>query len=451
MNPTVFWTIATVMVVLCTAAVVIPVFWVRPAEGATFDKRRLLAAIGLSAGIPLAALAMYATVGSPALVGQTAASPGSAMTAPHDGAMGGPSEPAAGGADAAAAGDMEAAIARLEARLQQEPGDVAGWQLLAQSYEFVGRSADAERARARAGGAPAGAAPGPASTAPAGAAASAPAIAANGSVDALVNTAQTARRNRDFKTAIANFEQLAKRNAMSADLWADYADAVGASRGRLDESSEALLAKALALDPNHPKALWLLGSLQVERADYRSALATWQRMQKVLPPDSSDARLIAANIAEARAALGAQAPPAPAAVTAARGAASPAPAAAAGKTAPTTGVTLRGEVQLDARWRGKVAPDTVLYIFAKAVGQPGPPVAVFRTSAARWPVAFVLDDSLSMMPGRNLSASSNVVIEARLSRSGSANPQAGDLRGSTPAMDPRKAGMLRVLINEEIG
>jgi cytochrome c-type biogenesis protein CcmH len=76
---------------------------------------------------------------------------------------------------------------------------------------------------------------------------------------------------------------------------------------------------------------------------------------------------------------------------------------------------------------------------------------VFRTSAASWPVAFVLDDSLSMMPGRNLSAASSVVVEARLSRSGSANPQAGDLRGSTPAMDPRKAGALRVLINEEIG
>jgi cytochrome c-type biogenesis protein CcmH len=66
-------------------------------------------------------------------------------------------------------------------------------------------------------------------------------------------------------------------------------------------------------------------------------------------------------------------------------------------------------------------------------------------------VAFVLDDSLSMMPGRNLSASPSVVVEARLSRSGSANPQAGDLRGSTPALDPRKAGALRVLINEEIG
>jgi cytochrome c-type biogenesis protein CcmH len=163
----------------------------------------------------------------------------------------------------------------------------------------------------------------------------------------------------------------------------------------------------------------------------------------VLPPDSSDARLIAENIAEARAALGAPGQAAPPAMSA--------PAVQTAKAAASAGVTLRGEVQLDPRWRGKVTPDTVLYIFAKAVGQPGPPVAVFRTNAARWPVTFVLDDSLAMMPGRNLSSASSVVVEARLSRSGSANPTTGDLRGATPALNPRATGALRVLINEEIG
>ncbi|MFO1428198.1 MAG: hypothetical protein U1F11_14765 [Steroidobacteraceae bacterium] len=365
---------------------------------------------------------------------------------------------------------MQAAIERLEARLAKEPGDAAGWQLLAQSYEFMGRAEDAARARDRAAGgtgtamasAPAAgaaatralAAPptaGPAAAAvPQGAAPTA-ALAGGKDVNALVLAAQTARRQRDFKASIAAFEQLARRGAMTADLWADYADAVGADRRTLDDASEPLIRKALALDPNHAKALWLLGSLQVQRGDYRGALATWERMQKVLQPGSSDARLIAENIAEARAALGGPGPGAAtlrataAALPAGTGASAAPPAAAA------AGVALRGEVQLDARFRNKVAAGTVLFVFAKAVGQPGPPVAVLRTTAARWPVAFVLDDSLAMMPGRNLSNSRSVVVEARLSRSGSANPSPGDLRGTSAALDPHGSAPLRIVIDEQIG
>ena len=111
---------------------------------------------------------------------------------------------------------------------------------------------------------------------------------------------------------------------------------------------------------------------------------------------------------------------------------------------------MRGEIDLDARWRGKMPAQTVLYVFAKEVGQPGPPVAVLRTTAGAWPLAFVLDDSLAMMPGRNLSSARSVIVEARLSRSGSANPQPGDLRGTSAALDPRKAGRLRLVIAEEI-
>jgi cytochrome c-type biogenesis protein CcmH len=160
-----------------------------------------------------------------------------------------------------------------------------------------------------------------------------------------------------------------------------------------------------------------------------------------MPAGSSDARLIAENVAEARAMLGS------AAATAAPSA-SAAKAALAPRAAPD--VAVRGDIDLDPRWRGKVAAQTVLYVYAKVVGQPGPPVAVLRASAGAWPFAFVLDDSLAMMPGRNLSSARSVIVEARLSRSGSATPQPGDLRGTSAALDPRKAGRLRIVIAEEI-
>ena len=73
MTTAVFWTVATVMVVLSSAAVVVPIFWVRPAEGAAFGRRRLLAMLALAAAIPLSALGVYSLLGSPALVGEARA------------------------------------------------------------------------------------------------------------------------------------------------------------------------------------------------------------------------------------------------------------------------------------------------------------------------------------------------------------------------------------------
>jgi cytochrome c-type biogenesis protein CcmH len=168
-----------------------------------------------------------------------------------------------------------------------------------------------------------------------------------------------------------------------------------------------------------------------------------------MPADSSDARLIAENITEARAMLGGAAKTA--GVANARTGFSPAAATAATAPADAAGkVVVRGEIDLDPRWRGKLPAGTVLYVFAKAAGQPGPPVAVLRTTTAAWPLAFALDDSQAMMPGRNLSSARSVVVEARLSRSGSANPQPGDLRGTSAALDPRNAARLRIVIAEEI-
>jgi cytochrome c-type biogenesis protein CcmH len=115
-------------------------------------------------------------------------------------------------------------------------------------------------------------------------------------------------------------------------------------------------------------------------------------------------------------------------------------------------VSLSGQVQLDPRLKSRVPADTVLFIFAKSVEQPGPPLAVFRTTAASWPVQFMLDDSMAMMPTRKLSDFQKVTVEARLSRSGSANPSAGDLRGASGVLNPRQASApLRIIIDKEIG
>jgi cytochrome c-type biogenesis protein CcmH len=75
---------------------------------------------------------------------------------------------------------------------------------------------------------------------------------------------------------------------------------------------------------------------------------------------------------------------------------------------------------------------------------------VFRGSVGSWPVKFTLDDSQSMLPGRNLSSAGRVTVEARISQSGQPLPAAGDLQGSSGAINPADHRPLKILIDRII-
>lgn len=423
MTAAMFWTVATVMALLTTAVLVVPLFWfARSPSPEALNKRRIGSALVGALFVPLAALGLYAALGSPESVAQAAASPVLASSVnlpsghpPTDGMAGNPQ-----------AGDLGAAVARLEARLKQSPNDPDGWRLLAQAYAFAGRSEEAAAASARAASPTSAALPStPANRVPV-----TPEPPRDADAAKLIATAQDARRKRDFATATQTFAVLAERNALDADLWADYADAHAAQVGQLDETSARFIAQALQREPQHTKALWLLGSYQVKRSDYRAALTTWQTLAAQLAPDSTDHRIIMANIAEARAALATAAP------------------SAAQATAKV--VAVRGSVTIDPKLLPGVAADSVLFIYAKAVDSPGPPLAVLRLPVTRGATAFVLDDSSAMLPERKLSQFNKVVVEARISKTGNASPQPGDLKGNTTTLDPRSAGPLKLVINESI-
>ena len=106
---------------------------------------------------------------------------------------------------------------------------------------------------------------------------------------------------------------------------------------------------------------------------------------------------------------------------------------------------MRGQVAV------RVERDATLFIYAKAVDAPGPPLAVMRTTAKAWPVSFRLDDSMAMLPSRKLSQFDKVVIEARISRSGQAAPAPGDLYVTSDVLRPSAGKKLALVINHEIG
>jgi cytochrome c-type biogenesis protein CcmH len=181
--------------------------------------------------------------------------------------------------------------------------------------------------------------------------------------------------------------------------------------------------------------------MEHEAHQYQAAAGSWQRLAAALGPNSADAQVIAANLAEdQRLAGGGMGQGAAAAASAAAGA------------PPAGAVAVRGEVVVADALKGKIPAGLTLFIVAKSVSSPGPPVAIWRTTTTgSWPVAFQLDDSQAMIPMRKLSTAGMVTIEARTSRTGQAMPAPGDFQGVTAQLDPAGGKPVRIVIQKVIG
>lgn len=151
--------------------------------------------------------------------------------------------------------------------------------------------------------APASAAPSAQANVAAAPAEAAPGAAANpgeGRVDRLRAAAEAARKAKNFTEATALFREITVAAPFDADGWADLGDAEAAAAGGNLDAGAAAIDRALKLDAEHPKALWLKASVSLQHREYPAAADLWQRLLKVLPPDSSDAQIVRTNLDEAR-------------------------------------------------------------------------------------------------------------------------------------------------------
>ena len=276
---------------------------------------------------------------------------------------------------------IEAMVARLAERLEAAPDDARGWLMLGRSYAALERFKEASAAYAKA-------------------------------VTLVPNDAQ---------------------------LLADYADVLAMAQGqRLQGEPEKLIARALTLDPDNVKALALAGSAAFARKDFAGAVAHWERLARVAPPDSGLAKSVGGSIDEARRHAAGLASPGVAA----------APATAPAATAPAArGAGVSGVVELAPGISAQVAPTDTLFVFARPAEGSRMPLAIMRAQAKDLPLKFTLDDSSAMVAGAKLSSQPLVIVGARISRSGSAVVQPGDVQGYSAPVAPGAAG-LRILISE---
>jgi cytochrome c-type biogenesis protein CcmH len=211
--------------------------------------------------------------------------------------------------------------------------------------------------------------------------------------------------------AVRAYEQAVKRIPDNPKLLADYADAVAATQNSIEGKPLELVERALKIDPTHWKALALAGTAAFDRKDYKLAVDYWERLRAALPPNSEMLRSVEASIDEAKTAGG---------ITTATASAAPPP----GKQA-----TITGTVNLSAALNGKATPNDTVFVFARAAQGPRMPLAILRKQVKDLPTQFSLDDSMAMTPEMKISNFDEVVVGARISKSGSAAPQAGDLEG----------------------
>ncbi len=217
--------------------------------------------------------------------------------------------------------------------------------------------------------------------------------------------------------------------------WAD-AQAMAQS-GNLAGKPSELIRKAVKLAPDDTTALWLAGMVENQAGNYELAISYWERLEPKIKDDPESRQRIESLLASAREKAGLETV----------GASSPEPVVST-DAAENGGITVR--VELSPEFKGKVGPEESLFIFARALEGPRMPLAAARRKVSDLPLELTLDDSSAMTPAMKLSNFEQVLVGARISRTGEAIARSGDLSGEVAPVSVGTAGVVEVLIDKPV-
>ncbi|MDD5241921.1 MAG: c-type cytochrome biogenesis protein CcmI [Sulfuricella sp.] len=280
--------------------------------------------------------------------------------------------------------DAAPMIAALEARLKKQPDDAAGWYMLARSYSSLGRYDDAARV----------------------------------------------------------FDKLIQLVPDDSSILAAYADVFAMTQGgNLQGKPQELINKALKLNDKDELALNLAGAAAYQAKDFARAAAYWRRLLKLIPADADYAGEIRAEADQAEKAAGGSS----GSDNLARSSGKNGGAAKNGQPRKGSAASISGTVTVAKDIAAKVSSTDTVFIFAQLPQGPKMPLASLKIGAGQLPYRFTLDDSMAMTSNDNLSSHPEVIVSARISKTGEAMPHSGDLQGKTGVVKPGQQGLSIVI------
>ncbi|GJL80442.1 MAG: cytochrome c-type biogenesis protein CycH [marine bacterium B5-7] len=309
--------------------------------------------------------------------------------------------------DAGTSPSIESMLDQLKTRLEQNPDDVRGWNILARTSMQLERYDDAARALKR------------------------------------------------LNSLMPN----------DPDILVQYADALAMLEGGVLEGKPIeLINQALTVDPNQPQALWLAGMAADRRGDYPVAMTLWQRLLPQLDQDPQSRSELMSMIQDLKrradeAGIDLSSLPINPETSATDAAGTTKTIAVENKgevVASTSGgravngSSLTVRVSLAEGLKTEARPDDTVFVFARAVGGPPMPIAAARKKVSDLPFKLVLDDTSAMIPSMSLSSFDTVNVVARISRSGQPIAASGDLEGMIENVKPAQSSELNIEIARKI-
>ncbi|MGZ5619671.1 MAG: c-type cytochrome biogenesis protein CcmI [Methylobacter sp.] len=286
---------------------------------------------------------------------------------------------------------MKSMVAGLAERLKEQPDDALGWTMLGRSYKYL----------------------------------------------------------QQYPKAVEAFEHAYKLIGDKPEIMLLYADALAfASNEQMAGKPAELVFKALAMEPDNVTGLWLGGMAKAQIGDFAAAMDLWKKLEAQLPAGSDAQKEIqgllvklATQIPEGTA----QAEPEQSAKT---GRAGSQPTATLPPSLAVVSIDV--QVSLAPELQKSASPNDTVFIYAQALSGPKMPLAIVRKQVSELPLTVSLTDAMAMMPNMKLSNFEQVKLLARISKSGDAMQQPGDLIGIIEQATLADKGLQKIVINSQI-
>ena len=270
--------------------------------------------------------------------------------------------------------------------------------------------------------------------------------AEGGSVEEWAMLGRSRKYMGNYDLASKAFAVALEKDTQNAQLMLERAEVMALANDRVfNDEAKAIVRKAYALEPDNANTQWFAGVVEYQSENYRNAIDILAKLVPVARDDKDVLNSIIGIIAKSREQLIAAGEEV-AELDELLGVNSTVDAAQPAKQAVSM-TTLNLRVDVSDEIRAKFAEGDTVFIYAKAKQGPRMPLAAQRVSVSQLPAEIVLDDSMAMVEGMNLSSFDQLVVSARVSKSGTAIAQSGDYIGQVDVADKSSQEALLIMID----